>query len=125
MANPSQPTGISGKLVIVSIVVLALGAAYFSWWYRIQATDRALAMWGVDRAGLIQRGKQVQALRLSPRAASDDQPAGEVIEVEGQTLLVAEQQDISAARGLLHLRQALLENRSYDAGTIHEAEGAE
>ena len=73
VTNQSQPRRISGTLVIVGIVVLALGAASLSWWYRVQATDRALAMWGADRARLIQRGEQVQVLRLSPCAARGDE----------------------------------------------------
>ncbi len=120
MAKPSQPTQISGSVVIVGIVVLALGAASFSWWFRVQATDQALALWGADRARLIQRGKQVQVLRLSSRPASDDVAAGAFLELDDQKLLVTEQQDISAVRGLLHLRQALLEDRSFDESTVHE-----
>ena len=134
MDDPSQPTQISGKIVIVTIVVLALGAASFSWWFRVQATDRALALWGADRARLIQRGERVQALRFSSRAAHDDGsvdnepdgngPAGEAIMVGGQTLLVTEQKDISAARGLVHLRQALIEDRSFDLSSPSDQEKA-
>ncbi len=115
MENESTSERYSGTLLIVGILVLALGAAMFSWWFRAQATRRAMTLWGAERAVLIQSGKPVHALRLA-RSADGDGPANESIVVQGRALAIDERIDITRSGGLLHLRQALLEDRSLGEG---------
>jgi hypothetical protein len=82
----------SGKLVIIGIVAIALIAAGTSWWFRLHATHRAARFWGPDDARLL-RDAPVVLLHVNTR-----EPA---------------ERDISSARGLVHLRSALLEDRSF------------
>jgi hypothetical protein len=65
-----------------------------SWWFRYAATHRAAKFWGPETARLIRDAPLVELREHdSPHAA----PA----------------RDISRAPGLTHLRNALLEDRSY------------
>jgi len=96
MSMPSNQTPTnekSGKRLILVVVVIALAAAAASWWYRYSATHRAAQFWGPQAATLIRDAPHV-TLRSD---ASSDEP-----------------RDISEARGLTHLRNALLEDDSYD-----------
>ena len=80
----------SGKLVIIGILAVALAAAGASWWFRYNATRRTADFWGSEDARLIR-----------------DAPSVLLYTSEGPD------QEISSARGLLHLRAALLEDRSF------------
>ena len=96
---------ISGKLVIITIVAVAVTAAGASWWFRYAATHRAVQFWGPDAARLIRDAPSVHLVLL---------PAAEPRELVGEVPI---EFDISHARGLTHLRHALLEDRSFDWST--------
>jgi len=97
----------TGTLAMLLIVAVAVAAASFSWWFRARATSRALALWGAKRVELIQTGQRVSLARFG-RA---DQPSGVPLQdVDWQNIAW---RDISHARGLIHLRQALVEDRSF------------
>jgi hypothetical protein len=96
MSMPSNQTPAndkSGKRLILGVVVIGLAAAAASWWFRYSATHRAAQFWGPQAATLIRDAPHV-TLRSD---ASTDEP-----------------RDVSDARGLTHLRNALLEDNSYD-----------
>lgn len=98
----------SGKLLILGILVLAAALAGAAWWFRYETTHRAAHFWGPETARLIRDAPKVtlfqkpsadtirQALEEPTRASFDDSAV-----------------DVSHARGLLHLRNALLEDRSF------------
>ena len=88
----------TGKLVVLGIFFVAFGAAAFSMLYRFQATRRILQFWGAENVALVMGSPVVEAFRFGS---------------EGQEQAVAEQVDISETRGLVHMRQALLEDRSF------------
>jgi hypothetical protein len=102
MAARTQ-TQISGKLIIIGILAVGLVAAGASWWFRYVATHRAAQFWGPEGVRLIRDAPTVYLIKL----ATAEQPHGLV----GPTGVAYE---ISKARGLLHLRNALLEDRSFD-----------
>jgi hypothetical protein len=87
---------VSGKLVIFSIVAVALVAAVASLWFRYNATHRAAEFWGPETATLIRDATIVKLYHVN------DDPS-----------LVSLVRDISKARGLTHLRIALLEDRNF------------
>jgi hypothetical protein len=100
---------VSGKLVIVSIMTVALAAAGASWWFRYTATHRAAKFWGPGVARLIRDAPKVKLLRLgSPNTIGLHSSA------IAQYVETADYLDVSKGRGLVHLRNALLEDRSYD-----------
>jgi len=88
----------NGKLVIGAIFFVALAAAVSSMVVRYQATRRILQFWGTETVALVSAAPTVEALRLG--SAGGQQSVGERV-------------DISHARGLVHLRQALLGDRSF------------
>src|SRR4051794_4880249 len=63
---PSSVSTISGKLLIIGILVLALVAAAASWWFRHNATHRAAKFWGPEAAILIRDAPNVELLVLQP-----------------------------------------------------------
>jgi hypothetical protein len=84
----------SGKFVILGILTVALASAAASWWFRYSATHEAAQFWGPQNARLIRDAPHVALVRL--------------ILSEPPTT-----RDISRAPGMLHLRNALLEDRSF------------
>ena len=87
----------SGKLLIVSMVAIGLAAAGASWWFRYAATHRAAQFWGPAATRLIRDGPRVTLVKTGARVTN------------GSATAV----DVSAARGLTHLRNALLVDRSF------------
>jgi len=92
---------ISGKLVIITIVALAVSAAGASWWFRYAATHKTAVHWGPAAARLIRGAPHVKFYRLN----TSNEPATH-LDIEDGT-------DISHMPGLTHLRYALLEDHSY------------
>jgi hypothetical protein len=85
---------VSGKLVIVCIITVALAAAGASWWFRFNSTNRAAKFWGPVGSRLI---------RDAPR----------VVLIRSYLVEEPKSRDISNAPGITHLRNALLEDRSF------------
>lgn len=83
-----QGAEISGKWIIIGVLAVALIGAGTSWWFRYYTTHRTAQFWGPTMARLIRDAATVET--LEPR------------------------RDISAAKGLVHLRNALLEDRSFN-----------
>jgi hypothetical protein len=100
---------VSGKLVIISILTVALAAAGASWWFRYAATHGAVQFWGPQTAQLIRDAPTVELYRNErlPDSAFKSGFATSYLDV-------ADGNDISRAPGLVHLRNALLEDRSYN-----------
>jgi hypothetical protein len=97
---PSRGSAVSGKLVIVSILFVAIVAAGVSWGFRFYATHRAAGFWGPQAARLIRNSTTVKLSRI------DRSPDG--------TVNPNTTRDVSNAHGITHLRNALLEDKSFD-----------
>jgi hypothetical protein len=105
----------SGKLLIVTMFVAALAAAATSWWFRYEATHRPAQFWGPEAARLIRDAPLVELLTLQPAAiAVDDAKSPDEIHFGTAAWTITSHHDISAAHGLVHLRNALLEDRSFN-----------
>ncbi|MBW3596384.1 MAG: hypothetical protein KY475_03805 [Planctomycetes bacterium] len=98
----------SGTLVILVIVFAALAASGFAWWHQYQQSRRALAYWGAGGATLIRRGEIVELIELGPRSPDDGAATETLFErtIQGRF-------DISAAPGLVHSRQSLISDASF------------
>jgi hypothetical protein len=102
----------SGKLVILGILSVAVAAAGTAWWFRYNATRRAAIFWGSAESQLIRDASRVDLCILG--AAKVQMDAFAPFELEsGEDVYVSRQFEISSAGGLSHLRNALLEDRSY------------
>jgi hypothetical protein len=87
-SKPTSPQ-ITGKYLIIGVFAVALAAAAAAWVARYNATHRVAKFFGPTHVRLI---------REAP-----------IVEDYGETI-----RQISTAPGLLHLRTALLEDRSYN-----------
>jgi hypothetical protein len=107
-AQESPPTSASGKIIILGILAVAFIAAGTSWWFRYNSTRRAARFWGRELTLLIRDAPEVILFR---------QPSRELIQfVEknpSRAKFVDPAHDISKARGVLHLRNAMLDDRSF------------
>lgn len=99
---PTATSEKSGKTLILGVLVLALAMAAAAWWFRYSQTHRAVELWGPQAAVLIRDAPRVT---LRSDAASKDAEGAAETDVA---------RDISQAKGLTHLRNALLEDNSYD-----------
>src|SRR4051794_22605652 len=106
-AKPRFQAG--GKLVVLAIVLIAFWAAAISWYFRYQMTHRAAKFWGPESARLIRDAPQV-TLYVTPfsgvNAAANPAAA--------QAIFDKSAIDVSHAPGLTHLRNALLDDRSFE-----------
>lgn len=93
-----------GKLAVVFMLLLGLGAALFAWQWNRSRGRQAAEFWGGDVARLIRSAPTVEAFRLKT-------PLSDVV-ADWRT--VAESKDVSKAPGLLHARNALLEDASFE-----------
>jgi hypothetical protein len=91
---PPVPT-ISGKWLIIGVLSVAVVGAGGSWWFRYSSTHQAALFWGPHSAPLIRDAPRVDFYR--------DQGFDSSIKIR----------NVTAAQGLVHLRNALLEDRSY------------
>lgn len=92
-----------GTRLVVGLLVLGLTAAGVGIWFQWQQTRRCLEFYGVEAAGQISRAPRVELWSLRPRV--DDGHTGR--------LLTTQQRDISAAKGLVHLRRGLVEDANF------------
>lgn len=101
----------SGKLLIAAMLGAGVLTAAASWWFRYAATHRTDLFWGPQAATLIRDAPHVDLLALR---SANDAPPGKLLTVAGVPWRISSSQDISHAPGLTHLRNALLEDRSFD-----------
>lgn len=101
-SRPTAPnaTCVGGRIV-VGIVLLAAALAAFAVWFQWHQTRRCLALHGPERARAIQTAPRVELWRL-------------VVEPQAGRPMVMERQDISHARGLVHLRRGLVEDANFE-----------
>lgn len=112
----------SGKLVSLGVLLLAIGLGAFAWTYHRSRSDRAVNYWGAQNAVFVRTAPQVALARLV--AVRDDQvdasvgrssePAARVVMIDDRPWQVLDERDITNAPGLVHLRQALVQNSSFD-----------
>jgi hypothetical protein len=101
---------ISGKWLILFIFGTALAMAIFAWSFQYLRGRRVLELYGVDAARLIRvDADRIELLQLDASSTSN-----EFVKIGDQELPVVETIEISRVRGILHARQALIEDSSYD-----------
>lgn len=98
---------ISGRLVILVTVGLALAMSGGAWWYQYQASRQAAAFWGADAARLLVGSEQVVLLELGEPLAEGDGEA-----VAGRA--IAATCELSDKPGLVHLRHAFTQDADFD-----------
>src|SRR5690242_19272510 len=105
---------IEGKYAILAVLVLGLIGAVGGWWYRGQLQRKAITFLGADNATLIQEAPSVVLWELEQSGAT--RPSGEeqTLAVADREFIVTNRVQTGRAPGLIHLRQSLINDRSYD-----------
>lgn len=96
-ADPAA--GRVGGLLVMGLLLLGLSAATLAIAFQRGQTERCLAFYGTESAAAISRAKHVELWRLAE---------------ENGRLTAVERTDISAAKGLVHLRRGLVEDANFD-----------
>jgi hypothetical protein len=107
----------SGKLLILGILALAVLMAGASWWVRYRATHRAAEFWGPTAARLIRDAPDVKLFHepmvptntLGTDLANVAETGAAIKRHIGESAI-----DVSHRPGLLHLRNALLEDANFN-----------
>lgn len=141
---------ISGKLVISTIVVVAVAMAGFAWWARYSQSQQVLTVWGKDAVVLIRTGKKVELLKAArqevPDAGSGERPvqrfelpgSGQSDADQGDTdqgdsgqdgaktvsIAFRTERDLSETPGLIHCRHHLVHQKGFD-WTANRKEGCD
>ncbi len=101
----------SGKIVTIGIILLGLLATAVSWWHQRQSGIQCLQYYGSQDAFQLRHAEQVELYRLGP---PDSAVASGQLEVDGAAWQVLERQPLAKAPGLVHARQSLIVDASYD-----------
>ena len=112
-----------GKLVILGILGAAIFAAGIAWWFQFHQGHQALAFWGGETARTIRLAKPVWAQRIV--RLGDVWATGPLLTVDGESYQIQSSREITKARGLVHARQALIQNLSFDwsdSGTTNDTD---
>jgi hypothetical protein len=104
----------SGKLLILAMVGIGLAAAGASWWFRYSATHRAAEFWGPEAARLIRDADKIVLCRVRANDEDADSAADTLLLPDGIARRTVVCRNVSAAPGVTHLRNALLEDHSFD-----------
>lgn len=102
-----SPTG--GKLVILFIFGLSAVMGGYAWWHHYHQGRKCLELWGSEAGALIRYAPVVEAIEL----ADDDGSAVDKLQIGGQTRAFRRLVVISKTPGLVHGRQALIEDASF------------
>jgi hypothetical protein len=105
-------TGVSGKLVIIGILTLAIVAAGGSWMFRYNATHHAASFWG-SNAWLIRDGENIELLELRRSKGTSDGATENTINYRNARYEIVTRYEVSKAPGMAHLRNAMLEDLSF------------
>lgn len=110
----NAPRMVSGKWMILGVVGVGVVMAVVAWLYYYVQQRRPLALWGPAAARLMMQAPQVEAWRLvDADAAAEADDAIETITVGERRWRIAARKDVSAARGLSHLRYGFLNDRCF------------
>ena len=93
----------SGNRLVLALGLVALVSGGLSWWYHYAASHRATEFWGSDLASLIARPSQVEVARVETL----DEPALSELFAGDRSV------NLTHARGMVHLRHALMSDRNF------------
>jgi len=103
LADRSVPGAGPGRAVVTGIVLAAAALAVFAVWFQWRQTRRCLAFYGVAAARGIQAAPRAELWTLAVDPAT-------------RRLVATDRRDITAARGLVHLRRGLVEDANFAWG---------
>jgi hypothetical protein len=106
-----------GKIVVAIAVVLGICAGLAGYWWNYRIGHRALAFWGQETSRLVRLAPKVEYLSVTPADSPDAPNVREtkgMLKIGGVLSMLLRQVDLSQARGLIHLRNAILSDDQFD-----------
>ncbi|MEX2121920.1 MAG: hypothetical protein WD847_20235 [Pirellulales bacterium] len=113
MSEPPRIHFIEGRHAIIAVLLLGVAGAIGSWFYYARLQRPALELWGSHNAELMLRAPSAEALLLAPRNGKASAGSSDQVIISGQTYRVARRADVSQAPGFSHIRNSLLDERSF------------
>lgn len=109
--GPAFATWGNGTALVLGLVAIAVGLGLFALWFQWRQTRRCLDFYGSETAGIIQRARRVEVWER-PSTIVRQATAGE----DRRDAMPDDvtRYDVTAARGLVHLRRGLVEDANLD-----------
>jgi hypothetical protein len=103
----------SGTKLVIAIGGFALTLGAVSWWYRYETAHRVTQFWGPEAAELIEERSNVLGLMLEavPEGDPTTEDAGTIFDHRRYSTPL--RVNLTNARGMVHLRHALMTDSSY------------
>jgi hypothetical protein len=100
---------VRGKYIILTIALIAIGAAGFAWCYNVQQSRRSVEFWGRATAELLRDASEADLLRLAHGAgvSTDDKAT---LKFGDKVYHVVERKTVHGARGEFH---EFIEDRNF------------
>lgn len=99
----------TGKVLIVAILSVGVAAALFAWQHQYRRGARVMKLWGADNTYRIRMAPECELLKLTQPSAN----ATDSLRIDNQDWQIVQRKEISQARGLVHARQALIQDANY------------
>ncbi|MBI1902074.1 MAG: hypothetical protein HYS13_13305 [Planctomycetia bacterium] len=112
-APASAERGMSGKPLVIAVLVLAVVLAVGAVVYYRYVSRQAGEYFGAEDGNLIVKAPKVELLRLGEAGEGS-----ETIALAGRKFAVVQRLDVTKAKGLHNLRQALLTDATFEWPTV-------
>jgi hypothetical protein len=104
-----------GKIIVGIAVALGICAGLAGYWWNYGVSRRAMEFWGQENARLIRLAPKVEYLLLESNYDDLEITPGTIRPLEPKTsYAIVKTVDLSQARGLIHLRNAILSDDQYE-----------
>jgi hypothetical protein len=114
MKNGGNDMGQSGTRLVAGLCGLALAVGAISWWHRFETAHRATQFWGPVAAELITEPSHVLGFKLKLASEpTDGDPNGDGVALSSHEYETPIRKDLTDARGMVHLRHALMSDTNY------------
>ena len=99
-----------GKLAIVVIFGVAIFMSVYAWWHNIHTGDQVIDFFGIETATRLRHADKIELFIIAEKAEATDATLGASI----GNIPVKSVQDISSARGLIHMRHIFIQDHTYE-----------
>lgn len=99
-----------GKLAIVVIFGVAICMSVYAWWHNIHTGDQVIGFFGIETATRLRHADKIELFIIAEKAEATDATLDNSI----GNIPVKSVQDISSARGLIHMRHIFIQDHTYE-----------
>ena len=99
-----------GKLAIVVIFGVAIFMSVYAWWHNIHTGDQVIEFFGIETATRLRHADKIELFIIAEKAETTDA----TLDTSIGRVPVKSVQDISSARGLIHMRHIFIQDHTYE-----------